>query len=124
MAPFLIVVIIITAALPPAVAFAFSREWLPEIPSFLFETTWLVAFVTTVIFIYLYRPHSASHFVQLYMLSTVVKLLAYLAYSLIMILKDRPGAVMNVLYFLALYFIFTAVEIVFLHRRISGAKRP
>jgi len=118
------VILILTAGLPPAVTFAFSNGWLPGVPSFLFQTTWLVAFVTTVIFVYLYRARSTSYFVQLYMLTIAVKLLAYFAYSLIMILKDKPGLVMNVLYFLALYFIFTAVEIAFLYRRISRADRP
>ncbi|MEX1241240.1 MAG: hypothetical protein WEB30_16080 [Cyclobacteriaceae bacterium] len=116
--------IILTAGLPPAVTFAFGRGWLPGVPGFLFETTWLVAFVTTVMFIYLYRSRSTSYFVRLYMFSIAVKLLMYFAYCLIMILKDRPGSAVNVLYFLALYFIFTAVEIAFLYRRISRAERP
>ena len=116
--------IVLTAALPAAVNFAFGRGWLPGVPSFLFETTWLAAFVTTVIFIYLYRSRSTSYFVQLYLLSIAVKLLMYFAYCLIMILKDRPGSLMNVLYFLSLYFIFTVVEIAFLYRRVSRPERP
>lgn len=116
--------IVLTVGLPPAVTFAFSRGWIPGIPTFLFETTWLVAFATTVLFIYLYRAGKSSWFVQLYLLSMAVKLLAYFAYNLIMVMEDRKGAVMNVLYFLALYFIFTAVEIAFLYRRISGPPKP
>lgn len=117
-------VIILAAALPPLVAFAGSSGWLPGIPSFLYETTWLVALVTTVIFVYLYRSRRASWFVQLYLLSMVVKLLAYFAYNTLMILEDRQGAVRNVLYFLGLYFVFTAVEIAFLYGKISRPMKP
>jgi hypothetical protein len=49
----------------------------------------------------------------------VVKLLAYGAYNFVMIIDDRGGATENVVWFSVLYFIFTAVEIGFLYRRIS-----
>lgn len=124
MGPFLILVIILAAGLPPAMKFVFDQGWLPNLPSFLFATTWLVAFVTTVIFLYLSRARNSAFFVQLYMLSIAGKLLAYFAYCIVMIVKDRPGTVMNVLYFLALYFVFTVVEIVFLYRRISDRSSP
>ena len=117
-------VIILAAALPPLVTFAGSSGWLPGIPSFLYETTWLVALVTTIIFVYLYRSRRASWFVQLYLLSMVVKLLAYFAYNTLMILEDRQGAVRNVLYFLGLYFVFTAIEIAFLYGKISRPMKP
>jgi hypothetical protein len=93
-------------------------------PSFLFETTALVVFATAVIFLYLYRLKKPSFFVQLYLLSMAVKLIAFLAYNLIMILDDKKGAIANVLYFLLVYFIFTAVEIAFLYKRISGKPGP
>lgn len=102
----------------------FSQGWIPEVPSFLFETTWLVAFVTAVIFIYLYRSGKGAYFVQLYLLSMAVKLLAYFAFTLIMIMDDRRGAVPNVLYFLLIYFLFTVVEIGFLYRRTTRPTRP
>jgi hypothetical protein len=62
--------------------------------------------------------------VQLYLLSMVVKLIAFLAYNLVMVLDDRKGAMANVLYFLLVYFIFTAVEIAFLYKRISRNPKP
>jgi hypothetical protein len=51
----------------------------------------------------------------------VVKLLACFAYNLVMILEDRTGAAFNVIYFMVVYFLFTALEIAFLYRRISGS---
>lgn len=89
------------------------------IPSFLYESTWLMAFVTTVIFMYLYRVAKPTHFVQLYLLSMVVKLLACFAFALLMVLTDRPGAIPNTVYFLVVYFIFTSFEIAFLYRKIA-----
>lgn len=106
------------------VHFVYYQGWIPRIPSFLYETTLLMAFITGLIFAYLYRSGTPSFFVRLYLLSMVVKLLACLTYNLIMVMDDRQGAVMNVVYFLLTYFIFTAVEIGFLYRKISGSSKP
>ena len=103
-------------------ALAFHQGWITSLPSFFYETTALVVFMTSVIFVYLYKSENASFFVQLYLLSMVVKLVAFFAYNIIMILDDRPGAVMNVLYFLLNYFVFTILEIGFLYRKISPGK--
>ena len=101
-----------------------SLGWLAHLPSFLYETTFLVLVITLVIFAYLYHSKRPSFFVQLYLLSMAVKLIAYFAYTLIMILEDRPGAIMNVLYFLIIYILFTAIEITFLYKKISGDPKP
>ena len=93
-------------------------------PSFLYETTWLVAFITSVIFVYLYRMARPSLFVQFYLLSLVVKLVACLSYALFVVLENRDDALANVLYLLAVYLLYTALEITFLYRRISGTSRP
>jgi hypothetical protein len=81
-----------------------------------------VAFITTVIFVYLYRM-GTSMFVQFYLLSLAVKLLACLAYAVIIVMKDRSGAVANGVYLLVVYFTFTALEVSLLYRRISGRSR-
>ena len=83
-----------------------------------------MAFATAVIFLHLYWSKKASFFVQLYLLSMAVKLIEFFGYNLIMILDDRKGTMANVLYFLLVYFIFTAVEIAFLYKRISGKPGP
>lgn len=124
MIPFFIVVIAVSVALPPAVTSLYEQGWLLQRPTFLYETTWLVAFATSVIFVYLYRWGKAGYFVQLYLLSMALKLIACLAYCIFMILEDRQGAVPNVLYFMAIYFVLTALEIGFLYRKISDSPRP
>lgn len=88
-------------------------------PSFFTETLILLIFSTALIFGYLYRSDKPDFFVQLYLLSMVVKLVAYGAYMFVVILDDAPGAVANVVFFMATYFIFTVAEIAFLHRKIT-----
>lgn len=100
----------------------YAEGWIPALPSFLFETTWLLAFITGVTFVYLHRSERAMYFVQLYLLSMVIKLIACFAFALLMIREDRKGAVTNVLYFLLAYVLFTAVETGFLYRKVS--RRP
>jgi len=116
---FLFTAIVLALSLPPLVNFSRAQEWISAVPSFLYETTWLVASTTTILFVYLFRSGKAN-FVQLYLLSMVIKLIAYFSYALIIILDDRKSAVANVVYFLLVYAIFTVVEIVFLYRKISS----
>ena len=120
---FLATILVLTLLLPWTASFFFSHGWLHELPSFLYPSTWLMAFVTTIIFLYLYRAGKEAHFVQLYLLSMVVKLIACLAFVLMMVLEDRQGAMTNATYFLIIYVIFTAAEIGFLHRKISASRR-
>ena len=69
------------------------------------------------IFVYLVRAGDNS-FVQLYLLTMVVKLLAYCAYNVVIILQDRENAGINVGFFLITYLLFTTLELAFLYRRI------
>lgn len=58
-------------------------------------------------------------FVTLYLLSMAVKLLAYGAYVVVMIIYDNEGATENVVFFMAAYALFTGLEVAFLYRKIS-----
>mgnify|MGYP003580014521 FL=1 len=60
-----------------------------------------------------------SLFVQLYLLSMVVKLVGCLIFLLLIVLADRAGAVANAVYFMVVYFVFTTAEIGFLYPKIS-----
>jgi hypothetical protein len=96
-----------------------GQPWLKALPSYFFQTLILLLFGTGLIFVYLYRFNRQDLFVHIYLLSMVVKLLAYGAYSFFMIMDDEAGAVANVTWFMLLYLIFTLLEIVFLYRKIS-----
>ncbi len=114
----------LTAALPLATRWLWLQGLIPGIPSFLYFTTGLVAFLTTVIFAYLYSMDEPSMFVRFYLLSLVVKILAALAYCVVMVLKDSDGRTVNVVYFLVVYLAFTALEIILLYRKIDSPRRP
>jgi fucose 4-O-acetylase-like acetyltransferase len=98
---------------------AFDSQLIISRPSYFIETLILLVFSTGLIFVYLYRSASAL-FVQLYLLTMAVKILAYGAYNAAIILKDKPGATENVVFFMIVYFIFTALEILFLYRKVSA----
>lgn len=121
MLPFIIVASLLAFLLPSAVKFLYAQGWIESVPSFLYESTVLMAFITIVIFVYLYRSKKAGHFTQLYLLSMVVKLITALIFVVLIVVIDQPAAVPNAVYFMVLYFMFTAVEIGFLYPKISGS---
>src|SRR5690606_31810947 len=108
----------------PCVKLMHDQGWISETPSFLYETTWLVALLTSILFVYLYRIDNRTLFVQVYLLSMVIKLIAYLGYNVWVMLEDRAGAEANTVFFLVTYGLFTVLEIAFLHRKISPSTRP
>jgi hypothetical protein len=101
-----------------------NLSWINTLPSFLYQTILFLLFATLVVFRYLYRIEKPDFFVQLYLLTMALKLLAYGAYNLIVILEDRRGAAQNVGFFMILYLLFTVLEVVFLYRKISRSERP
>lgn len=88
-------------------------------PSFLYESLVFLVFSTVLLYAYLDRATKPEFFTQLYLLSMAVKLLAYGAYMLVVILYDKAGATANVLFFIPTYFIFTGIEVGFLFRKIN-----
>jgi hypothetical protein len=97
---------------------AVDNHWIGTLPSFFYPTVILLAFSTILIFKYLYKQEG-SQFTKFYLLLMMVKLVAYLAYNLVIVLQDSAGAVGNVLAFLLLYLIYTATEIAFLYRLVN-----
>lgn len=97
--------------------------WIDAVPSFCVQSTLTLAIFTIVIYRYLDRLNDAALFIQIYLLSMAVKLIAYGVYVVLMILEDKPGANGNVLFFLLLYVMFTTLEVAFLHRKIAGKRR-
>lgn len=91
-------------------------------PSFTHESLALLIISVGVLYRYLNRVDKAEQFISLYLLSMVVKLLAYGAYSFFMIARDESGAAYNLVFFLANYFVFTALEIGFLYQKTTGKK--
>ena len=119
MIPFFIVALLLGLLLPLGAGYCYDQGWIDHLLSFLYESTFLIAFVTSVIFVYLYRMGNPAHFVHLYLLSMVVKLVACLVFLVVMVMSDRAGAITNAVYFLIAYLTFTTAEIGFLYPKIS-----
>jgi hypothetical protein len=90
-----------------------------QLPTYRWESLILLNFTTAVVFFYLIRSDRGL-FVQLYLLTLVIKLFAYAGFNLVIILKDRPNAAANVAFFFVVYLIFTTLELIFLYRKVSN----
>lgn len=99
-----------------------SNDVIAHWPTFTHESLALLTISVGVIFRYLIKVDKAELFINLYLLGMVVKLLAYGAYSFFMIARDEAGAAYNLVFFLANYFVFTALEIGFLYQKTTGKK--
>lgn len=95
---------------------------LPVQPTALFQIVFFLVVSTAGLFIYLLktRRERPDFFVQFYLLTMTVKLIAYAGFMIFIIMKDREGARLNVITFLFIYLLFTALEIAFLYRRVNS----
>lgn len=121
---FFVVLLVAAVAVGGLTFLAAHLSWINSLPSFFYQTILFLLFATFVVFRYLYRIEKPDFFVRLYLLTMVLKFVAYGAYNLIVILEDRRGAAANVVFFMLLYLLFTALEIGFLYRKISRSERP
>jgi hypothetical protein len=101
-----------------------SSAGLFDRPSYFNATLVLLLLTTGVIYVYLHRAMKPEFFLNLYLLTMVIKVIAYCAYNLVIIMRDRQAAVTNVGFFMVTYIVFTGIEIAFLHRKISGENKP
>jgi hypothetical protein len=94
-------------------------SWISALPSYFYQSLIFVPFTTFVLFGYLFKVNKPEIFVQLYLLTMVVKFIAYGAYVFFVILDDKSGAPGNVVFFMLLYVFFTMLEVAVLFRKIS-----
>lgn len=94
----------------------------PQLPSFFYQTLALLLMGTGAIYFYLVdiKKEKPEYFVQLYIATLFVKILAYGAYMLFVVWDDKVQAGDNALFFMVTYFLFTIVEIAFLYRKVRG----
>lgn len=119
---FLVALILTAVIIGGVVELALYQGLFPK-PSFFVKTLIFLSAITIIIYVYLYRVNKPDFFLQLYLLTMVFKLVAYCVYNYIMITRDRAGAINNVIFFMVTYFIFTILEIGFLHVKITGRKK-
>lgn len=91
------------------------------LPAFFYQTLIFLFITTAGLFRFLYKTKQErpDYFVQLYLLTMVVKLVAYGVYLFIIVTSLPDRAVTDVVYFLGVYFVFTAIEIGFLYRHVN-----
>jgi hypothetical protein len=116
---FILVLLVTGGVLALSGMVAVQQHILSGLPSFFFQTLIFLVFSTAVIYAYLQKAATPGFFVQLYLLTMAVKLLAYSAYNFIIVLRDKQGAFANVVFFMLMYGLFTALEIAFLYRKIT-----
>jgi hypothetical protein len=95
-----------------------SGHFIELFPTFFWQTLIFLNFSTLLIYYYVIRS-GKNAFVQLYLLTMVLKLFAYCAYNIAIILQDRENAGINVGFFMITYLVFTTLELVFLYKRIG-----
>jgi len=117
---FLLVLIAVALAVLLCGLAAVRMGAIAQLPSFFYETLVLTVLCTGGLYRFLDRSATPDLFVQLYLLTMVVKLLGYGCYIFIVLFMDRPGGAANVVFFLLMYGVFTLLEIAFLYRRISS----
>ncbi|MGE0586955.1 MAG: hypothetical protein AB7O48_00150 [Cyclobacteriaceae bacterium] len=110
---------LITAAVAIAVVFGYS---IAPLPSFFYQSLALLLVGTGGIYFYLVdiKREKPDYFVQIYIATLFAKILAYGAYMFFVLWEDKGGAANNALFFMVTYFIFTAIEIIFLYRKVNG----
>ena len=121
---FFVVLSVAALAIAGIMMLAIHLTWIDALPSFFYQTILFLAFATFVVFRYLYKADKPGFFVQLYILTMAVKFIAYGVFNVIVIREDPAGAANNVAFFILIYLVFTALEVVFLYRKISHSERP
>ena len=119
MTRFLISLTLLIAALVSAVYLGGQYQWFGTVPTFSLEIIFFLGISTAVIFYLLIRRSGTPAFTQAYLLSIVLKMLVSSAFILVVIFRDRSGAFENALLFIVSYFLFTALEVGFLFKRIN-----
>lgn len=118
---FIIASVVVAAAFAAGGSFAFETN-----PLFFFQTTGLL-FISTVglykVLVDMKRDRP-EYFVQIYLATLGIKLIAYAAYLVFMVKRQPEMAVENVVFFMIGYVIFTALETVFLYRFVQQADKP
>jgi hypothetical protein len=91
--------------------------FVPDRPSFLFQTSFFLVFTTVIVYRYLHRVANPEDFVRLYLGMIVLKLIACLGYAVVIVMEDKAGAAGNVTFFLVVYVLLTGLEVGFLYRK-------
>jgi hypothetical protein len=87
---------------------------------FLYQTLVFLFLATAGLFRFLLKTKQErpDYFVQLYLLTLVIKIVASSVYLFVMVI-GQPEPARDVVFFMGVYFVFTALEIGFLYKRVN-----
>jgi len=100
---------------------ALSFWGLEKQPEFLYQTLIFLFLATAGLYRFLIRTKQErpDYFVQLYLLTLVVKILSSSAYLFVIVIR-QPDPALDVIFFMGVYFVFTALEITFLYKSVNS----
>ena len=112
---------LITLSLTAFAILAMALWGMERQPDFLYQTLIFLFLATAGLFRFLLKTKQErpDYFVQLYLLSLVVKILASSAYLFVMVI-GQPEPARDVVFFMGVYFVFTALEITFLYKKVNS----
>lgn len=120
---FLASLVLTSALLTGSLLMAIRIGWMSGMPTFFIEIVVFLFLSTLGLYGFLLKASGGKNFIQVYLLTMVVKILAYAAFGLIVVYRDPEGAPSNVGIFAIAYLVFTALEIGFLYRKIAAHSR-
>jgi hypothetical protein len=119
-----VVLVGVTLALLGGLHLAQRQHWISGYPTFTNEILIFLLLGTLINFRYLDRIESPELFVRMYLFMMALKLLAFGAFVVVIILFDKAGAKGNIAFFIITYIIFTGLEVGFLYRKITKQDQP
>jgi hypothetical protein len=89
-------------------------------PTYFYETISLLAATTAGLYFLTLKTKKTlpGSFVQVYLGTLVIKILAFGAYIFVVVLDDASGAMANAIFFLSAYLLYTILEVSFLYFRV------
>ncbi|MCK6617270.1 MAG: hypothetical protein L6Q51_06475 [Cyclobacteriaceae bacterium] len=116
LASFLLTLVLISSGIILAYN-QFTAVW----PSHFYHILFFLFISTAGLFYYLQRTKEKrpEFFVQFYLLTMAIKLIAYAGFMIFVISRNRDGATANVVFFMIGYLLFTVAEVAFLYRRVN-----
>jgi hypothetical protein len=94
---------------------------LDVLPGYFYQTTIFLFIITTGLYRFLLKTKQqrSDFFVQFYLATLVIRLIAFGAYIFLMVQNQPEQAQENTIFFLVVYAIFTSLEIGFLYRQVN-----
>jgi hypothetical protein len=120
---FIVSLTVTAACIAGILLWSVDQGWLGSRPSFAWPSLLLLFFTTTLIYSYLHKSKDSGFFTQFYLLSMIIKLIAYMGYCYFVIIEDKPQVMQNIVFFMVVYFVFTILEVGFLYSKVAGKSK-